>query len=83
MARRLQTQKHTLSQYLNDSMGKSFSNFVNGYRVASAIEMLRSNKVLTIEGIGNECGFKSNTSFYTAFKKHKGMTPAQFKKSLK
>lgn len=82
VAKRLQTKKHTLSQYLNDTVGQSFSNFINGYRVESAMEMLQSNKVLTIEGIGNECGFKSNTSFYTAFKKHKGMTPAQYKKSL-
>lgn len=82
VAKRLQTKGHTLSQYLNDTVGQSFSNYVNGYRVESAIKMLQSNKVLTIEGIGNECGFKSNTSFYTAFKKHKGMTPAQFKKSL-
>lgn len=82
VAERLQTKQHTLSQYLNDTIGQSFSNFVNSYRVESAIEMLQSNKVLTIEGIGNECGFKSNTSFYNAFKKYKGMTPAQFKKSL-
>ncbi len=82
VAKQLQTKKHILSQYLNDTMGQSFSDFVNKYRVESAIEMLQSNKVLTIEGIGNECGFKSNTSFYAAFKKHKGMTPAQFKKSL-
>ncbi|MFD2562330.1 helix-turn-helix domain-containing protein [Aquimarina rubra] len=82
VAKQLETNQHTLSQYLNDTMGQNFSNFVNSYRVESAIEMLQSNKVLTIEGIGNECGFKSNTSFYAAFKKHKGMTPAQFKKSL-
>lgn len=82
VANRLEIKKHTLSQYLNDTIGQSFSNFVNGYRVESAIEMLRSNQVLTVEGIGNECGFKSNTSFYIAFKKQKGMTPAQFKKSL-
>ncbi|NER16582.1 helix-turn-helix domain-containing protein [Spongiivirga citrea] len=83
VANRLEVKRHTLSQYLNDTVGQSFSNFINGYRVESAIEMLQSNQVLTIEGIGNECGFKSNTSFYNAFKKHKGMTPAQFKKSLK
>ncbi len=82
VAERLETKQHILSQYLNDNLGQSFSNFVNGYRVSLAAEMLRSNQLLTIKGIGNECGFKSNTSFYTAFKKHKGMTPAQYKKSL-
>jgi len=82
VAKKLQTKRHTLSQYLNDTIGQSFSNYVNGYRVDTSIAMLQSNQVLTIEGIGNECGFKSNTSFYAAFKKHKGMTPAQFKKSI-
>lgn len=82
VAKRLQTKQHILSQYLNDTIGESFSNFVNRYRVESAMKMLKSNKTLTIQGIGNECGFKSNTSFYTAFKKYKGITPAQFKKSL-
>ncbi len=82
VAKELQISSHSLSQYLNDNAGQSFSNFVNGYRLESAIKMLYSNKVLSIEGIGNECGFKSNTSFYNAFKKHKGMTPAQFKRPI-
>lgn len=82
VAKHLNTNPHTLSQYLNDTVGQSFSNFVNSHRIEAAIIMLKSNKLLTIEGIGKECGFKSNTSFYTAFKKLKGMTPAQFKKSL-
>ncbi len=82
VAKQLQTKRHTLSQYLNETMGQNFSDYVNGYRVKSAMEMLRSNDLLTIKGIGNACGFKSNTSFYAAFKKHMAMTPAEFKKSI-
>jgi len=73
---------HALSEYLNNNAGMSFTAFVNEFRVNTAKEMLQSNDHLTIEAIGNECGFKSNSTFYAAFKKYQGMTPAQFKKTL-
>ncbi len=74
---------HYLSQYLNDNLGQHFPAFVNAYRVKAAEEMLRKNHQFTLEAIGYKCGFKSNSSFYTAFKKIKEMTPAQYKKDLK
>tara|TARA_R110002073_G_scaffold14554_1_gene59277 strand:- start:45593 stop:46645 length:1053 start_codon:yes stop_codon:yes gene_type:complete len=82
VAKLIEIKQHLLSQYLNDVLGKNFTAFVNEYRVLSAAEMIKTNNFLTIEAIGNECGFKSNSSFYTAFKKVKGITPAQYKKSL-
>lgn len=74
---------HYLSQYLNDNLGKSFSTFVNEHRVNAAEEMLNTHHQLTLEAIGNECGFKSKSSFYAAFKKFRSVTPAQRKKMLK
>ena len=71
-----------LSQFLNDQLDKSFSSYVNEYRVRAAEDMLRNNTLLTVEAIGNECGFKSNSTFYSAFKKVKGVTPGEFKKNL-
>lgn len=73
---------HILSQYLNDNLGKRFSTFVNAYRVAAAEEMLKEHHQYTLEAIGHECGFKSNSSFYAAFKECKGMTPARYKKAV-
>jgi AraC-like DNA-binding protein len=81
-AKALDLSPHYLSQYLNDNLGKSFSTFINEYRITAAEEMLKSNNLLTIEAIGNECGFKSNSTFYDAFKKVKGITPAQYKRSI-
>ena len=74
---------HTLSQFLNDNLKKSFPVFINEYRVKKAEEMLLTKAHLTIEAIGYECGFKSNSTFYSAFKKMKGITPAKFKKQIK
>ena len=73
---------HSLSQYLNDNLGKRFSAFVNTYRIAAAEEMLKEYHQLTLEAIGQECGFKSNSSFYAAFKDLKGMTPARYKRAV-
>ena len=83
VASALEVSSHSLSQYLNDNLGKSFSKFINEYRVKAAEDMIRSNALLTLEAIGNECGFKSNSTFYGSFKEFNGRTPAQFKKGLK
>lgn len=80
VANSLEISSHALSQYLNDNLGVSFTNYVNAFRVSAAEKMLISNTILTLEAIGNECGFKSNSTFYSAFKKINGITPAQYKK---
>jgi len=73
---------HQLSQYLNEQMGKSFSVFINEYRIEKAQELLKSDSKFSIEGIGHESGFNSKSTFYTAFKKLTGMTPTEYRKDL-
>lgn len=82
VAKELNILPHHLSQFLNDNVGKSFSLFLNEYRVEAVEKMLVSNQNFTLEAIGKECGFKSNSTFYSAFKKIKGITPAKLKKQL-
>ncbi len=74
---------HLLSQYLNDNLGKRFTHFVNEYRIEAVECMLKDHDHLTLEAIGAECGFRSNSSFYTAFKSFKGVTPAKYRKMMK
>ncbi|GAB5527009.1 MAG: hypothetical protein Roseis2KO_48810 [Roseivirga sp.] len=82
LASALQVAPHYLSQYLNDNLGKSFTTLINEHRVDAAEAMIKVSHHLTLAAIGNECGFKSNSSFYNAFKKFKGTTPASFKKQI-
>lgn len=82
LAEHLEVSSSYLSQYLNDNLGKSFSILINEYRIDAAEAMLKANDLLTLEAIGQECGFKSNSSFYSAFKKFKGITPGKLKKTL-
>lgn len=73
---------HRLSQLLNDNLGKSFSAYINHYRIEAAKKLLVNNTNITQEAIGYECGFSSQSHFYATFKKFTGTTPAKFKKKL-
>lgn len=71
---------HTLSQVLNDNLGKSFPKYVNEYRIEEAKRILSQETNLTLEAIGYDCGFNSKSTFYTTFKKVTGLTPAAYQK---
>ena len=72
---------HQLSQLLNDSLGKSFTQYVNEYRIQEACRMLSTVENLTIEAIGEEVGFNSKSTFFATFKKLRGMTPAVYQQN--
>lgn len=72
---------HQLSQFLNENMGKNFTLFVNEYRIQEACNILTSETNLSIEGISSEVGFNSKSTFFAAFKKAKGITPALYQQN--
>ncbi len=73
---------HQLSQLLNESLGKSFTLYINEYRIEEACRMLANTENLTIEAIGEEVGFNSKSTFFAAFKKLKNSTPAAYQQSI-
>jgi AraC-like DNA-binding protein len=83
VSEKLEVQAYQVSQAINNCLGKSFFDLVNGYRVEEAKRMILDEKLnhLSMIGIGFEAGFSSKTAFNTAFKKHAGMTPSEYKKS--
>ncbi len=81
LALSIETQKHHLSEVLNDELGEKFSDFVNKYRVEEAKKLLiEKHDVLTIHGIALESGFSNKTSFNKAFRRFEGCTPSEFRK---
>jgi TolB-like protein/AraC-like DNA-binding protein len=72
-----------LSWYLNDQLGKNFSEFVNEKRVAAFKERALSDdwSHLSILGLAYECGFNSKSVFNDYFKKSVGQTPSQWVKA--
>lgn len=73
---------HVLSQVLNIYMQKPFPALIAELRVERAREMLRSPRYaeFSVLRIGFEAGFNSKSSFYDAFKKRTGCSPAEYRK---
>ena len=73
-----------LSVLINHQLRQLFYDFVNTYRIENAMEILKdsSKSKVTILEILYEVGFNSKSSFNTAFKKHTGNTPTEYRKSL-
>ena len=84
LAEQIQTTRHTLSQVLNERLGKSFSDYTNGLRVEEAKRLLGdpSHQHLKIAAIAYDAGFNSLSVFNDVFKKQTGQTPSDFRKSL-
>ena len=79
-AKELKISKHQLSQYLNEKLGKSFTNFINEFRIEKAKELLQSKNNFTVEGLGYDSGFNSKSTFFTTFKRITGKTPSEYQK---
>ncbi|WP_109851234.1 AraC family transcriptional regulator [Aquimarina sp. AU58] len=85
LATRLGTSEGYLSQIINQELNKSVIQFVNEYRIEAAKNLLHNpifNKY-SVEAIGMEAGFKSNSAFYNTFKTSLEMSPGAFRKLQK
>ena len=61
--------------------GKSFYDFVNGYRVAAVKERLadQGEGPSSLLDVALACGFRSKATFNRIFKQHTGLTPTQYR----
>lgn len=85
LAHRLATNRTYLSQIINEVFGKSYSTFVNEYRVAHAMKMLSDPEIgskYSIDAIARDAGFNSISNFNMVFKKLSGVTPSVFIKNI-
>ena len=81
LAKKLGTNKNTLSRIINVYLEKSFPTLLGEYRVKEAIQIMSSSTLdfYTIDAIGGMCGFKNRQVFYRVFKKVTGVTPNYFR----
>lgn len=73
--------KHYVSQVLNEDLGKSFSRLLCERRIAIVCRrFMDTDKYgnLTIEAIISDVGFKSRSNFSKTFKNITGLTPTEF-----
>jgi AraC-like DNA-binding protein len=79
--KKLNTNRTYLSKFINDRYHQNFYDLICEYRIRTARDMLQniSHKHLSVEGIGEYAGFKSNSNFHKKFKSLVGLTPNQFR----
>ncbi len=70
------------STYFHVKTGIRFNDWIASVRVAHAIELIRLNNT-PISVISDEIGFRDLRTFERAFKKCAGVTPTEFKKSVR
>lgn len=79
VAKRLGTNRSYLSAFINQRYGKTFSEYINDYRIDAAITLLRADKDMSLTEIAERCGYRSEATFYRNFKDKTGMTPGQLR----
>ncbi|MCP4725167.1 MAG: helix-turn-helix transcriptional regulator [bacterium] len=84
LASKLAVSVHHLSRVINEKLKLNFFEMINKYRVEEAKRLISDPQYrnINIASIGLDAGFNSISAFNTAFKKHTGSTPSQFRTSV-
>jgi len=72
--------KRTLEMRFRESLGSSPHSFLTKLRVQRAENLLGLPQKLSIGEIANQCGFGTTTTFYAAFRRVTGQSPASFRR---
>ncbi len=70
-----------ISQVINQKTDSHFFDYVNRFRIEAAMKKLtHDGEKNSILNIAYDVGFNSKSTFNTAFKRHTGKTPSEFRK---
>lgn len=76
-------QTRDISRAINLHANRSFNEYVNRFRVEAVCQRLANGSTATLSDIAQQAGFSSKASFNKVFKACLGVTPSQYKASLK
>ncbi|MFW5808140.1 MAG: helix-turn-helix domain-containing protein, partial [Spirochaetota bacterium] len=78
-AHALEITPHQLSAFLNETFGKNFNAFINGYRIRYACSLLDGDSDASTLSVAFACGFNSYSAFFSAFKREEGCSPGSYR----
>lgn len=79
VARIVNMSEVSLSRFIRQRAGKSFTECLNDVRIGAAARMLVSDTSVTVAEIAYNCGFNNISNFNRVFKKRQEMTPNEFR----
>jgi len=85
LAEKLNSNRHFVSQVINQYYQTSFFNFINAKRVEEAKRLLADKKKdhLNVIEIAYEVGYNNKGTFNAVFKKRTGMTPSEYRNLIR
>lgn len=83
LAAQLEISPNHLSQIINQFTNKNFYTYINEYRIEEVSILLTdtAQQKYNILGLAYDAGFKSKSVFNALFKKIKGVTPSEYRKT--
>jgi len=73
--------EYQLRKKINKNLGyRNFNHFINRYRVEEAGARLIGDSKLAVLTVALDVGFRSISSFNTAFQNHYGVSPTSFRR---
>jgi AraC-like DNA-binding protein len=78
LSRRVGAAPNLVSQTLNDTLGRTFFDYVNDRRIDTAINWLKETDMSVLD-IAIAAGFNSRSTFYKAFSARTGRTPQRYR----
>ncbi|MFO7978498.1 MAG: AraC family transcriptional regulator [Bacteroidales bacterium] len=80
----LQMSEHLVSETVNRKAEKSYSDFINAYRINYFLDKLEAgeHKATTLLGLALDCGFNSKSTFNRAFKQCTNQTPSEYIRNM-
>ncbi|CAH1190888.1 Regulator of RpoS [Paenibacillus auburnensis] len=81
MAGILQASPVYLSRLFKQELGESFGTYLTQIRIRKAAQLLHSSD-MSINEVAERSGYETQHYFSTAFKKHTGVSPLQFRKGV-
>lgn len=76
------TNRTYLSRCINNELGTTFYDYVNGFRVREACRLMEEDGSRTLAEIAELSGFNSLSTFNRAFSRHSGCTPSSYLKQV-
>ena len=80
LAQELGITRHRFSGILSSRLKTNFNEYINNFRILEAQRLLSdvNHSNLTVKAVSEMCGFKSERTFYNAFKQVTGVTPSMY-----
>lgn len=76
------TNRQYLIEAIKERTGKTFNEYIYGYRIKYALELMKSDKTRKISDVAIESGFQSRGTFNRIFKGTYGMNPSELRDIL-